>query len=67
MPAMLWQHDADKPIGVWTEMVEDEKGLRIRASSPWRPSRAKGPRPAEDGCAQRPVHRVHVQGMGLRP
>ena len=30
MPAMLWQHDADKPIGVRTEMVEDEKGLRIK-------------------------------------
>lgn len=30
MPAMLWQHDADKPIGVWTEMVEDSKGLRIK-------------------------------------
>jgi len=30
MPAMLWQHDADKPIGVWTEMVEDENGLRIK-------------------------------------
>lgn len=30
MPAMLWQHDADKPIGVWTEMAEDEKGLRIK-------------------------------------
>ena len=30
MPAMLWQHDADKPIGIWTEMVEDEKGLRIK-------------------------------------
>ena len=30
MPAMLWQHDADKPIGVWTEMVEDDKGLRIK-------------------------------------
>ena len=29
-PAMLWQHDAGKPIGVWTEMVEDEKGLRIK-------------------------------------
>lgn len=28
MPAMLWQHDSDDPIGVWTEMVEDEKGLR---------------------------------------
>ncbi len=30
MPAMLWQHDADKPIGVWTEMVVEEKGLRIK-------------------------------------
>ncbi len=30
MPAMLWQHDADKPIGIWTEMVEDAKGLRIK-------------------------------------
>ncbi len=30
MPAMLWQHDADKPIGVWTDMVEDENGLRIK-------------------------------------
>lgn len=30
MPAMLWQHDATEPIGVWTDMVEDEKGLRIK-------------------------------------
>jgi HK97 family phage prohead protease len=30
MPAMLWQHDADEPIGVWTEMVEDAKGLRVK-------------------------------------
>ena len=30
MPAMLWQHNADEPIGVWTEMVEDEKGLRLK-------------------------------------
>ena len=29
MPAMLWQHDADKPIGVWTDMSEDETGLKI--------------------------------------
>lgn len=29
MPAMLWQHDAAEPIGVWTEMAEDAKGLRI--------------------------------------
>lgn len=30
MPAMLWQHDPSAPIGVWTEMVEDAKGLRIK-------------------------------------
>lgn len=30
MPAMLWQHNSDEPIGVWTEMVEDEKGLRVK-------------------------------------
>lgn len=30
MPAMLWQHDSRQPIGVWLEMVEDAKGLRVR-------------------------------------
>lgn len=30
MPAMLWQHNPNEPIGVWTEMVEDAKGLRIK-------------------------------------
>jgi len=30
MPAMLWQHSSSEPIGVWTEMVEDAKGLRIK-------------------------------------
>ncbi len=30
MPAMLWQHDSSQPIGIWTEMVEDSKGLRIK-------------------------------------
>lgn len=30
MPAMLWQHDSSEPIGIWTEMVEDAKGLRIK-------------------------------------
>ena len=29
MPAMLWQHDASAPIGVWTSMVEDQKGLAV--------------------------------------
>lgn len=30
MPAMLWQHETDEPIGAWTDMVEDEKGLRVK-------------------------------------
>lgn len=29
-PAMLWQHSSSEPIGIWTEMVEDAKGLRIK-------------------------------------
>ena len=29
-PKMLWQHRMDKPIGVWDEVVEDGKGLRVR-------------------------------------
>lgn len=30
MPALLWQHRADEPIGVWKAMDEDEKGLAVR-------------------------------------
>lgn len=30
MPAMLWQHDPSEPIGVWTDMAEDDKGLRVK-------------------------------------
>lgn len=26
---MLWQHDPAEPIGVWTDIREDEKGLRV--------------------------------------
>jgi HK97 family phage prohead protease len=27
---MLWQHDPAKPIGVWDEVYEDEKGLFVK-------------------------------------
>jgi HK97 family phage prohead protease len=27
---MLWQHDPGQPIGVWTRMVEDRRGLFLR-------------------------------------
>jgi HK97 family phage prohead protease len=30
MPAMLWQHAASQPIGVWTEMAEDARGLLVK-------------------------------------
>jgi len=30
MPAMLWQHSGDEPCGVWTEMSEDDKGLKVK-------------------------------------
>lgn len=29
LPPMLWQHDPYTPIGVWTDLVEDEKGLKV--------------------------------------
>ncbi len=30
MPAMLWRHDHSEPVGVWTEMSEDGKGLVVK-------------------------------------
>jgi len=30
MPPMLWQHDPSMPLGVWSDIAEDEKGLRIK-------------------------------------
>lgn len=29
MPAMLWQHSSDEPIGVWESMTEDARGLKV--------------------------------------
>jgi HK97 family phage prohead protease len=28
-PALLWQHNSQEPIGVWTRMEEDKKGLYV--------------------------------------
>ena len=30
MPAMLWQHNPDDPLGVWEEMSEDAHGLKVK-------------------------------------
>lgn len=32
LPAMLWQHNPDQPIGVWTDMYEDDKGLVVKGT-----------------------------------
>ncbi|MCR9130708.1 MAG: HK97 family phage prohead protease [Alphaproteobacteria bacterium] len=29
-PALLWQHDARQPIGVWSDLQEREDGLHVR-------------------------------------
>jgi uncharacterized protein len=29
-PKMLWQHDPQQPIGVWDEVMEDERGLYVK-------------------------------------
>lgn len=29
LPPMLWQHDCSNPVGVWTKLEEDEKGLKV--------------------------------------
>ncbi|MCU1787512.1 HK97 family phage prohead protease [Pectobacterium polaris] len=30
LPALLWQHRVDEPIGIYTEMKEDEVGLYVK-------------------------------------
>ncbi len=32
LPKMLWQHDTTQPIGTWTKMVEDAKGLYVEGT-----------------------------------
>lgn len=32
LPAMLWQHNPEEPIGLWTEMREDAKGLFVKGT-----------------------------------
>lgn len=41
MPAMLWQHNSDEPIGVWTEMAEDANGLRVKGQLALNTTRGK--------------------------
>jgi uncharacterized protein len=41
MPKMLWQHNMDEPIGAWTEVREDERGLFMRGRLALKSTRGK--------------------------
>lgn len=32
LPAMLYQHDPNRPIGVWTKVAEDDRGLAVEGT-----------------------------------
>lgn len=34
MPSLLWQHDMCEPVGVFTEVLEDDYGLYVKAKMP---------------------------------
>ncbi|MBZ4024033.1 peptidase U35 [Rhodobacter sp. TJ_12] len=38
---MLWQHDPSQPIGVWDEIAEDARGLRVKGRLLPRVARAR--------------------------
>ncbi|MEP7240634.1 MAG: HK97 family phage prohead protease [Devosia sp.] len=40
-PLMLWGHNPDQPIGKWTEIVEDKRGLYLRGMLNLASSRGK--------------------------
>ena len=38
---MLWQHRAEEPIGVWTSLIEDARGLRVMGHLDLKVARAR--------------------------
>ena len=34
-PKLVWQHDTRMPLGIFTEIFEDEVGLFVKAKMPW--------------------------------
>jgi hypothetical protein len=52
LPPILWQHSAKDPIGVYTSMAEDEKGLLRRGPA------ARQGRPARRACVRAPQGRL---------
>lgn len=42
MPKLLWQHNTKEPLGIFTEIIEDEKGLYIEGKMPKADTFVKG-------------------------
>jgi uncharacterized protein len=40
-PKMLWQHNMDEPIGAWTDVREDERGLYMRGNLAMKATRGR--------------------------
>jgi HK97 family phage prohead protease len=40
-PKMLWQHNMADPIGVWDEVMEDDRGLRVKGRLAMNTTRGK--------------------------
>ena len=60
MPAMLLHHDMHRPIGVWTKMEEDEKGLAVEGKL------TKGVRDADEAYALLKDGALHSMSIGYR-
>lgn len=61
MPAMLLHHDMKRPIGKWTHMHEDGKGLRVEGTL------TKGVRDADEAYALLQDGAIHSMSIGYIP
>lgn len=60
MPAMLLHHDMHRPIGVWTKMEEDERGLSVEGKL------TQGVRDADEAYALLKDGALHSMSIGYR-
>lgn len=68
LPALLWQHRMDEPIGVYTEMKEDDVGLYVRGRLLIDDDHGKTRTCTHEGrFVNRPFYWVRPEGLGIRP
>lgn len=68
LPALLWQHRMDEPIGVYTEMKEDDVGLYVRGRLLIDDDPRKTRTCTHEGrFVNRPFYWVRPEGLGIRP